>query len=409
MPKHFVGDPRTLASGVRLLGLTAAIALATYAALSPVPARASNLLAPAVGAADSATAGTRIADPHTPSAALFANPAGLTQFETLTHGGSLGIGYGRPRIEASEPAGYDDTNQIWTMIPDFGLSVPHGRWRFAIGTYGATGSTFDFGPDPALGIPNFLSETVMIAAPLGVAYQINRQLSIGAEVQPMFGQLRTHFLQGGMNFRYKIYGPGVQGMVGLSWRPTDALAFGLGVRTPGRTWMGGSMPVPGAGRQDVDVALQMPTQVFLGTTWRGLAPVTLSASVRFTDSSTLGDSTIKYELTPQANIGFVPDAKDEWKFSAAAEYALHEEWLLRLGFSWASHIVGANGVSPLLFDTDDAKIAVGLGRRFDHWVLDVMAGYAVQAERTIPRDTALVLPGKYSMGGAVLIIGLTYR
>jgi len=66
-------------------------------------------------------------------------------------------------------------------------------------------------------------------------------------------------------------------------------------------------------------------------------------------------------------------------------------------------------VSPLLFDTDDAKIAVGLGRRFDHWVLDVMAGYAVRAERTIPRATALVLPGKYSMGGAVLIIGLTYR
>jgi long-subunit fatty acid transport protein len=404
-----VGNPRTSGSVVRLLGAIAAISLATCSALAPTPARASNLLAPAVGAADSATVGTRVADPPTASAALFANPAGLTHFETLTYGGGLGIGYGRARIEASDPAGYDDTNEVWTMIPDFGVSVPYGRWRFALGTYGATGSTFDYGPDPALGVPNFLSETVMLAAPLGVAYQLTPRLSIGAEVQPMFGQLRTHFPQGGLDFRYKIYGPGVQGMVGMSWRPTDALAFGLGVRTPGRTWMDGSMEMPDARRQDVDVALQMPTQVFLGATWRGLEPVTLSASVRFTDSSTLGDSTIKYELTPQANIGFVPDAKDEWKFSAAAEYALREDWLLRLGFSWASHIVGSKGVSPLLFDTDDAKIAIGLSRRFDHWVLDVMAGYAVGAERSIPPSTALVFPGKYSMEGAVLIMGLTYR
>ncbi len=59
------------------------------------PAQASSLLAPAVGAADSATVGTRVADPQTPSAALFENPAGLIGFDTFTHGGGLGLGFGR--------------------------------------------------------------------------------------------------------------------------------------------------------------------------------------------------------------------------------------------------------------------------------------------------------------------------
>ena len=54
----------------------------------------------------------RVADPPTPSAALFENPAGLTAFDTFTHGGGLGIGYGRGKIEASTPAGFSDTTTM---------------------------------------------------------------------------------------------------------------------------------------------------------------------------------------------------------------------------------------------------------------------------------------------------------
>jgi long-subunit fatty acid transport protein len=342
---------------------------------------------------------------------LFENPAGLTGFDTITHGGGLGLGYGRGRIEASVPAGYSETDTMWAVIPDFGLSVPYReRWRFAIGSYGSTGSRFDFGPDPATGIPSFFSETIVMAVPLGVAYRLTDQVSLGAEVQPMFGQLRTHFPLGGLDFRYKINGPGVQGMVGATVRPNEQWAFGLGVRTPGMIWMTGSMPVPDAGRQGVHSDLEMPTQVFLGATWRGLPRLALSGGVRFTDSSTLGDcSTIKYELTPQANSGFVPDAHDEWKFGLAAEYAIAEQTMLRLGMSWASHIVGSKGVNPLVFDDDDAKISIGVGQHLGRWVLDLTAGYALPAERHIPPSSALVLPGAYSMEGAVVILGLTHH
>src|SRR5512140_3661746 len=90
--------PRSVARSLRCA--VTAVCLAACAAFTPAPVRASGLLAPAVGAADNATMGTRIADPQTPSAALFENPAGLTGFETFTHGGGLGIAYGRGQIEA---------------------------------------------------------------------------------------------------------------------------------------------------------------------------------------------------------------------------------------------------------------------------------------------------------------------
>ncbi|MFI5393966.1 MAG: OmpP1/FadL family transporter [Candidatus Binatia bacterium] len=398
-------------SAVRGAGrVVATLWLGVSAALVPTTASASPLLAPAVGAADLAMMGTRVADPPTPSAALFENPAGLTRFDTTTISSSLGIGYGWARVEASEPAGYKGTNTPLMQVPDAGLSIPYrDRWRFALGAYGSTGSKFDFDADPARGVGHFFSETIVATFPLGVAYRIGDHLSIGAEVEPLFGQLRTRFTLSDLDFHYKINGPGVQGMAGVTLRPTEQWALGLSVRTPGMIWMRGSMPVQGVGRQDVDLNLEMPTQVFLGATWHCTRRLTLSGSVRFTNSSTLGSSIVKYELTPQANNGFLPHAQDEWKFALAAEYALPEQLMLRFALAQASHIVGSRGVSPLVFDGDDTKIAVGLGRDFGRWVLDATAGYNLPAERHIARETALVLPGTYRMEGVIFMLGVTQR
>jgi long-subunit fatty acid transport protein len=409
------GGRRAPTPGVGLSGLVVAgMCLAAWVLLGTAPAAASILLTPAVGVADIATVGTHIADPYTPSSALFENPAGLTAFDTFTTGGGLGVGYGRGRIKGSGPvAGYDDSTTMWPLIPDFGLSIPYrDRWRFAAGLFGTTGYALDFGPDPAHGIPSFFSETIIMAFPVGVGYRLTDQLSVGAEVQPLFGQLRTHFPSGPLQFvynvsefRYKINGPGVQGMVGVALRPNEQWAFGLGVRTPGMIWASGSMPVPGAGRQGVHCDLEMPTQVFLGATWRGVPRLALSGAVRFTNSSTLS-SKIKYDLTPLANSGFIPDAHDEWKFGLGAEYAIREQTMLRLGAGWASHIVGAKGESPLVADTDDTKVAAGVGQRWGNWVVDLTAGYTLEAERHVPPGEALFIPGAYSMQGGVIMIGL---
>lgn len=409
-PAHAALLSRPVSAVRRAACVAATLWLGGCVALMPTTAWASALLAPAVGAADVATMGTRVADPHTPSAALFENPAGLTRFDTTTISSSLGIGYGWARVEASEPAGYKGTNTAVMAIPDAGLSTPyHDRWRFALGAYGSTGSKFDFDADPARGVGHFFSETIVATFPLGVAYRIDDHVSIGAEVEPLFGQLRTRFTLSDLDFHYKINGPGVQGMMGVTVRPTEQWALGLSVRTPGMIWMRGSMPVRGVGRQDVDLNLEMPTQVFLGATWHCARQLTLSGSVRFTNSSTLGSSMVEYELTPQANNGFLPHAQDEWKFALAAEYALPEQLLLRFAVAQASRIVGSRGVSPLVFDGEDTKIAVGLGRNFGRWGLDATAGYSLPAERNIAPATALVLPGTYRMEGVIFMLGVTQR
>lgn len=370
---------------------------------------ASNLLAPAVGAADSATQGTRIADPLTPSGALFANPAGLISFDTFTLGGSIGAGFGHARIEAAPPIPFAETNKPLTMVPDIGLSLPIGSdWRVGAGMYGSTGSTFDYRGNPAAGIPSMFSETIIMVAPIGAAYRWSDRLSLGATVEPQFGQLRTHFAQSGVDFRYRIYGGGLQGSLGATVRPLDAWSFGVSLRLPGRIWMDGSMPL-GPLRQKIDCDLKMPTQLFIGATWQTLPKLTLSGSMRYTNSRTLGDSAIRYEQTPQANIGFLPYGRDEWRVALAGEYAVRPETFLRLGGSWASHIVGSKGMSPLVFDGDDGKLSLGVRQIVDDWVVDLLFGYAIPVKRHVASDKALVLPGSYSMDGMIVTLGIMYQ
>ncbi len=82
--------------------------------------------------------------------------------------------------------------------------------------------------------------------------------------------------------------------------------------------------------------------------------------------------------------------------------------VLRGGVSYASHIVGTDGMSPLVFDTDDVKIAAGIEWRLGLWRLHAMGGYQFAAERTVSAAEALILPGQYSMEGAIVLLGLMY-
>jgi len=105
----------------------------------------------------------------------------------------------------------------------------------------------------------------------------------------------------------------------------------------------------------------------------------------------------------------VPDGKDEWRFALGAEQALADGWALRGGASYASRIVGSHGVSPLVFDGEDVKLTIGVGKEIGAFTIDAVAGWAFPFERRISPESALVLPGTYRGMGAILALGLTYR
>jgi long-subunit fatty acid transport protein len=341
---------------------------------------------------------------------MFSNPAALTLFDETTVDGTAAFSFADARVNASAPSTYDETNSVFVLSPAIGLALPRkGSWHYGFALYGSVGNKFDFGADPAAGVENdFFSEAGVFTFGAGLAYRVNDRLSLGAAITPLFGRSHMRYTLGGLRFKYRLSGPGIQGMVGLRWEPRPGLAVGLGVRTPGRVWMEGSMPL-GGGSQDVDLELEMPTQVFAGVSKHLGERILLSLAVRWSDSSSFGDSMIEFEETEAADSPFVPRAKDEWVVSVGAEYIWNDILTLRLGASHANAIVGDKGVSPLVYDTEDTRIGVGFSLNFAPWSIDFMAGHAFRGSRTIGADEALILPGRYSVDGQIAMIGVTWR
>lgn len=244
------------------------------------PCLASQLLAQGATAADKVLGGSTVAQPKTPVGAMFANPAALALFSGTVAHLSVGVSFIDTEVDASAPAAYKDDNSFLVLSPGIGLSVAReGPWHYGLAGYGSVGTKFDFDADPAAGVDSgFFSEVAIFTSAVGVAYRFNDRLSVGAAIMPLLGLLKMRFTQQDIPFKYDLIGPGIQGMVGLRWRPREGLAVGLGVRTPGRVWMDGSMPLAG-GEQDVDLEIKMPTQVFLGITKHFGERVTISARV----------------------------------------------------------------------------------------------------------------------------------
>ena len=74
------------------------------------PCLASQLMAVSAGAPDITLNGSTVAEPKTPSAALFSNPAGLTSFDRMTVDVPFALSFAKTKVEASAPLTYADTN-----------------------------------------------------------------------------------------------------------------------------------------------------------------------------------------------------------------------------------------------------------------------------------------------------------
>jgi long-subunit fatty acid transport protein len=371
---------------------------------------ASGLLQMSSGPADMAVNGAAIAKPLSPSGALFANPAGLAGFSETTVSSSIGIGFGHERIHNS--AGYDEDNDVVAMIPDAAVSFAgNDGWHYGVGLFGSVGLSYDFPADPAAGVDSrFYSECSIGGLPIAVAKRVNDRLWLGAELTPMLGYMRNIYHGAdGQPFHYKLIGPGIQGMVGATWRPHERWSLGLGVRTPGRVWMDGSDENPSGGRQNVDLEVKLPTEIGGGVEVQATPTIRVLTSLRWTDSSTFGDSRIDFGAQPSVRPAFVPDASDEWRIAAGLRYAWAEAIELRAGIGYSNRIVGTSGVNPLVFDNNHVSFSVGAGYTRGVWTLDFMVGVVPLEHRHVGDSEALALPGEYESGGAGVLVGLQRR
>jgi long-subunit fatty acid transport protein len=384
--------------------------LAFLGFLVPRPAIASTLLAASAGAADAAVAGSRIADPLSPVGAQFSNPAGLAQFEERAMGSGLGLAYGRGEVTADVPAGYHADNEVLVPFLNVFLVVPRGRWTFAASSLGTSGARFDYGARPSVGVNDgFFSESGMLGIPIGAAYRVRDDLWLGAEISPLYGSVHLRYSREvaeapgvATPFRFTTDGFGIQAMLGLTWKPFPGWTVGAAVKPPGRVWTDGDTRYAG-GKQNVDLEIEVPTEVGAGVTHAFADRWKVSYGLRFTDTSVLAKSTIRFSKTPSADTAYLHGARDEWKHALGLEYDWSESVQLLGGVSKANGIVSSKGVNPSSYDSRDWRISAGARWTGTSWTIDTAFVYVFADARRVDAGDALVFPGRFESEPAYLL------
>jgi long-chain fatty acid transport protein len=369
---------------------------------------ATQLLAPAAGARDSALAGSTVAAPTDLMSAFFNNPAGLVRMEQpqLT----LGAGLIFMETSISTDFGYDETAHNVAFAPNGGAAMRLGDdLAIGFGMFGAVGSKFDFARDPEAGVPRdaFTEFGIITLAPT-LAWAPRDDVAIGIELNPLIGDIKNHVPAPEQSLRWRLRGPGVQGTLGVLWRPHAQWQLGLTYKTPGKLFLRGSVGVAGK-REDLDFDFHVPQQVMLGASWQPLRDLTIMAFGQWSDTSCFERAIFRFQDTPALDTPFAPESQDTFRWGLGLEYRAHERARLRGGVARGQNALEPRSVSPLIYDINDLIFGVGGGVDVGRWTLDLTGGYGVFDDRKINAGEARAFPGRYSLDGPVVFWQVTRR
>jgi long-subunit fatty acid transport protein len=399
--------PRRGARRRAVRATTAIVAVASWIVLRAAVAAGSTLLSPAGGARDAALAGATVAAPTDLMSAFFENPAGLSLLEGAQATG--GAGFFIARSDVHTPFGYRGDSHSVGMAPSFGAATARDRWRFGVGMFGSIGSKFDFPADPEHGVArNFYAELGAITIAPTVAYQVTPDLAVGAQINPLFGTLTNRVPTPDQHLRWRVQGPGIQGVVGILYTPLPDWRLGLTYKTPGRIFMKGSVGVAGD-REDLRFTFHVPQQVFLGAAWHPTPCLALTAVGQWSDTSAFERSRFEFSRTPALNFAFAPKSHDVLRGGAGIEYQAHPRISLRAGFARNQAALEPRSVTPLVYDVSGFIIGGGFGVDLGRWIVDLTSGVSVFDDRKINGNEARVFPGRYSSNGPVVYAQLTRR
>jgi long-subunit fatty acid transport protein len=318
------------------------------------------------------------------------------------------MAWGHTDFDASAPPGYSNTDGFTGYLPEGSLVLGGPRdIRAALSLYGSLGAAFDTDAQPAVGVPvDFLSNFAIVNVGAAVAWKASDRVSFGVGLALLLGDFKLRYTTD-IPYAFSVWGPGVQAIAGVRWQVSDAVALGLGLRSPGMVWADGDHRLPTGEKQDVELDLEQPAQLFVGLNADITDKLHLGLTGRWTDASRFSSSIFRFEQTPSADIPFIADANDEWRLGLGLRYAFTDHITARLSASYADEIVGDRSVSPLLMDTEDWKIGGGFSFAFTPDVIaDVTVGHSFEGDADVSPSEASIFPGEYRMSGQILMIGL---
>ncbi len=394
-----------------------------------------------IGADAMSMGGAEVAWAADPLSAMTANPAGLG-FLTSPE---VDLGGEGAVLEGSFKSKDDNggaLNSSLRALPVFAIGYP---LKFVPVTFGLScvpqsGLDADWnyvdplgghGGDTSYGEQEEKSEIILIRSALGVAWQINSKLSVGASAGLLYNQndlVAPYIFQNlspatinGYKTLLNLHTTGFGGdaTVGALYRATTNLQFGAFyqsesiINTTGNSsgdpYAQFNVP-PGllAFHYDSEVKNKFPQNASVGVSWRFLPKFRVSAQVDWIDwahaFNTLNISMSNGSNTNvnKAAFGGSSSFKDkfplnwssEFVYRAGLEYDVTENLALRIGYAYGQNPVPDSTVTPMTAAITENIFTAGVGYHWSHFKIDLAYQYYIPATANVGQSQ--LLSGEYS-------------
>ncbi len=393
------------------------------------------------GARSMGLSGAVVARPGDPLGAMSANPAGLTGESKI----ALSIGAVGIYADAEFTNAVNGTVSLaepWGVFPELALAVPLddstvtlgfsvipevarlSEWRYTDAPGGLDGNT-------SYGTRKHSAELVSIRAAAGFGVKLSDRWSIGGSLGMSHQDISLN-----APFIFQSFAPlrGIKtpldldtsdrsawnGDLGLLFRATDRLTFGLNYRTETEISSTGSASGNadlqlanlglGAARPDFHydarVETALPRSVALGAHWQASDRLHLSAQLDWVNWSSSFD-TLTVHLSNGNNADLnglaggdsltdrIPlDWDDTFVYRVGVEYSPADRWWLRAGYAYGCNPIPNVNLTPLNAAITEHTLSAGVGYAGENYRADFSYQYDLpHTERT---GQSGILDGEYS-------------
>lgn len=393
------------------------------------------------GARSMGVAGASVANPDEPLGAMYSNPAGLSLLrERQITLGMLALyadaefsGGASGTVDLAEPFGIAPEVALALPLGDLpvtlGLSVIPEVTRLSEWNYRDARGGLD--GDTSYGYRLHSAEIISIRSALGAGWQVTDRLAVGASAGWAYQDINLH-----APFIFQSFAPlrGVKtpldldtedtdawnGDIGLLFRCTDTLTFGLNYRTKTEITSTGTASGDadvqlrnlglGAARSDfrydAEVETALPAALTAGLHWKAQERLHFSAQLDWIRWSDAFD-TLVVNLSNGNNADLnglaggdsltdrIPlDWDDAFVGRVGVEYSPVGNWWLRAGYAYGANPIPNRNLTPLNAAISEHTITAGVGYRAQSFAVDV--GYQFDLPHTEHTGRSNILDGEYS-------------
>lgn len=350
------------------------------------------------------------------AAAVFYNPAGLTQLErSEAQVGLYSIQLGH---EITTPAGGKYRNKAeWQAAPQIFYAEPlSDGWAWGLGLNSPWGLGNDWGNDTPFRTVITEARLAYLSATVALGYQVSDTLSIGASVSGNYADLT---LEQGLGFmpgdylRYEGDGVAVSGAISARWQPHEKHAFGLIFSSPSTFDLEGRATSNVLSNGSAEMEFMTPMRIAFGYSFRPAPGWNIEANIEWLDWDSL--DTLELDSAP-APLGTV-DVPFHWKsnfiYEIGASYTTESGYRFAVGYDYNSGVQTDPSYNPGVGDADHHWLNAGFGRLSEEglsWFLTYQFGYSDHSVTgSVPNLAGQTANGKYRARHHAVMVSCNYR